>query len=232
MENICKNYVIAIDGEAGTGKSTLAKNIAKKYSIVYMDTGAMYRIVTLAMIYEQINLDEVEKIENLLKEIKLEMTNENGEDKFYLNGEDVSKKIREKQVNDLVSQVSHIPVVRNSMVDLQRKLAKDKKIVMEGRDIGTNVFPNADVKIYLVASAEERAKRRFEQNKEKGIDIPYEEILENVKFRDKNDKSSLVGTLKKADDAYEIDTTNYTLEEVENLVVEKIKEKVDINENS
>lgn len=232
MENICKNYVIAIDGEAGTGKSTLAKNIAKKYSIVYMDTGAMYRIVTLAMIYEQINLDEVEKIENLLKEIKLEMTNENGEDKFYLNGEDVSKKIREKQVNDLVSQVSHIPVVRNSMVDLQRKLAKGKKIVMEGRDIGTNVFPNADVKIYLVASAEERAKRRFEQNKEKGIDIPYEEILENVKFRDKNDKSSLVGTLKKADDAYEIDTTNYTLEEVENLVVEKIKEKVDINENS
>ncbi len=232
MENICKNYVIAIDGEAGTGKSTLAKNIAKKYSIVYMDTGAMYRIVTLAMIYEQINLDEVEKIENLLKEIKLEMTNENWEDKFYLNGEDVSKKIREKQVNDLVSQVSHIPVVRNSMVDLQRKLAKGKKIVMEGRDIGTNVFPNADVKIYLVASAEERAKRRFEQNKEKGIDIPYEEILENVKFRDKNDKSSLVGTLKKADDAYEIDTTNYTLEEVENLVVEKIKEKVDINENS
>lgn len=232
MENMCKNYVIAIDGEAGTGKSTLAKNIAKKYSIVYMDTGAMYRIVTLAMIYESIELNETDKIEELLKNIKLEMTNENGEDKFYLNGEDVSKKIREKQVNNLVSQVSHIPVVRESMVDLQRKLAQGKKIVMEGRDIGTNVFPNAEVKIYLVASAEERAKRRFEQNKEKGIDIPYEEILENVRFRDNNDKSSSVGTLKKAEDAYEIDTTNYTLEEVENLVVEKIKERVDINEHS
>lgn len=229
MEKMCKNYVIAIDGEAGTGKSTLAKNIARKYGIVYMDTGAMYRCVTLAMINEKIDLEDIEKISELLDRIKIDMTNENGEDKFYLNGEDVSKKIREKQVNDLVSQVSHIPVVRERMVNLQRELAKGKKIVMEGRDIGTNVFPNAEVKIYLVASAEERAKRRFEQNKEKGIEISYEEILENVIFRDNNDKSSSVGTLKKADDAFEIDTTNYTLEEEERIVVEKIREKVDLN---
>lgn len=229
MEKMCKNYVIAIDGEAGTGKSTLAKNIAKKYGIVYMDTGAMYRCVTLAMLNENIRLDNIDEISKLLDTIKIDMTNENGEDKFYLNGEDVSTKIREKQVNDYVSQVSHIPVVRERMVNLQRELAKGKKIVMEGRDIGTNVFPNAEVKIYLVASAEERAKRRVAQNKEKGIDIPYEEILKNVIFRDNNDKSSLVGTLKKAEDAFEIDTTKLTMEEEEKLVVEKIREKVDLD---
>ena len=229
MENMCKNYVIAIDGEAGTGKSTLAKNIAKKYKIVYMDTGAMYRCVTLNMIWEEISLDEIYKIERLLENIKIDMENEDGEDKFYLNGIDVTKQIREKQVNDLVSQVSHIPVVRERMVELQRKLAKGKKIVMEGRDIGTNVFPNAKVKIYLTATAQERAKRRYEQNKEKGINIPYEEILNNVIFRDRNDKSSSVAPLKKADDAFELDTTNYTLEEVEKIVVEKIREKVDLD---
>ena len=177
MENMCKNYVIAIDGEAGTGKSTLAKNIAKKYKIVYMDTGAMYRCVTLNMIWDNVSLDEIDKINNILDNIKIDMENIDGEDKFYLNGVDVTKQIREKQVNDLVSQVSHIPVVREKMVNLQRKLARGKNIVMEGRDIGTNVFPGAQVKIYLTASAEERAKRRYEQNKEKGIDISYEEIV-------------------------------------------------------
>ena len=228
MENLCKNYVIAIDGEAGTGKSTLAKNIAKKYGIVYMDTGAMYRCVTLDMINNSVELTQIDKITELLDKIDIEMTNEDGEDKFYLNGEDVTRKIREKQVNDLVSQVSHIPVVRERMVDLQRKLAKGKKIVMEGRDIGTNVFPNAEVKIYLTASAEERANRRFLQNKEKGIDIPYEDIYNNVVFRD-NDKSSDVAPLKKAEDAFELDTTNYTLEEVEDIVIRKVKEKIQLD---
>ncbi len=229
MENLCKNYVIAIDGEAGTGKSTLAKNIAKKYNIVYMDTGAMYRCVTLDMINNNVALDEIEKITELLDNIKLEVSSENGEDKFYLNGEDVTKKIREKQVNDLVSQVSHIQIVRDRMVDLQRKLAQGKKIVMEGRDIGTNVFPDAQVKIYLTATAQERAKRRYNQNQEKGIDIPYEEIYKNVVFRDNNDKSSSVAPLKKADDAYELDTTNYSLEEVEEIVMNKVKEKIQID---
>ena len=229
MENLCKNYVIAIDGEAGTGKSTLAKNIAKKYGIVYMDTGAMYRCVTLDMINNSVELTQIDKITELLDKIDIEMTNEDGEDKFYLNGEDVTRKIREKQVNDLVSQVSHIPVVRERMVDLQRKLAKGKKIVMEGRDIGTNVFPNAEVKIYLTASAEERANRRFLQNKEKGIDIPYEDIYNNVVFRDNNDKNSNVAPLKKAEDAFELDTTNYTLEEVEDIVIRKVKEKIQLD---
>ena len=190
MENLCKNYVIAIDGEAGTGKSTLAKNIAKKYNIVYMDTGAMYRCVTLDMLNKGISMDDTKKIQQMLDDIKIEIENNNGEDRFILNGEDVTKKIREKNVNDNVSQVSHIPVVRERMVELQRRLANGKKIVMEGRDIGTNVFPNAQVKIYF------------------------------------NDKTSDVAPLKKADDAFELDTTNYTLDEVENIVVKKIKEKV------
>ena len=226
MENLCKNYVIAIDGEAGTGKSTLAKNIAKKYNIVYMDTGAMYRCVTLDMLNKGISMDDTRKIQQMLDNIKIEIENDNGEDRFILNGEDVTKKIREKNVNDNVSQVSHIPVVRERMVELQRKLADGKKIVMEGRDIGTNVFPNAQVKIYLTASAQVKAKRRYEQNKENGINIPFEEIYNNVVFRDNNDKTSNVAPLKKADDAFELDTTNYTLDEVENIVVEKIKEKV------
>lgn len=226
MENLCKNYVIAIDGEAGTGKSTLAKNIAKKYNIVYMDTGAMYRCVTLDMLNKGISMDDTKKIQQMLDNIKIEIENNNGEDRFILNGEDVTKKIREKNVNDNVSQVSHIPVVRERMVELQRRLANGKKIVMEGRDIGTNVFPNAQVKIYLTASAQVKAKRRYEQNKENGINIPFEEIYNNVVFRDNNDKTSDVAPLKKADDAFELDTTNYTLDEVENIVVEKIKEKV------
>lgn len=226
MENLCKNYVIAIDGEAGTGKSTLAKNIAKKYNIVYMDTGAMYRCVTLDMLNKGISMDDTRKIQQMLDNIKIEIENDNGEDRFILNGEDVTKKIREKNVNDNVSQVSHIPVVRERMVELQRRLANGKKIVMEGRDIGTNVFPNAQVKIYLTASAQVKAKRRYEQNKQNGIDIPFEEIYNNVVFRDNNDKTSDVAPLKKADDAFELDTTNYTLDEVENIVVKKIKEKV------
>lgn len=230
MENMCKNYVIAIDGEAGTGKSGLAKSIAEKYNLVYMDTGAMYRCVTLNMIWNNISLDDEEKISKLLDNIKIDMEKEEGEDKFFLNGVEVTKQIREKQVNDLVSQVSHIPIVRERMVELQRKLAKGKKIVMEGRDIGTNVFPNAQVKIYLTASAPERARRRYEQNKKKGIDIPYEEILKNVMFRDNNDKTSSVAPLKKADDAFELDTTNYSIEEVEDIVVSKIRERVALDD--
>ena len=230
MENMCKNYVIAIDGEAGTWKSGLAKSIAEKYNLVYMDTGAMYRCVTLNMIWNNISLDDEEKISKLLDNIKIDMEKEEGEDKFFLNGVEVTKQIREKQVNDLVSQVSHIPIVRERMVELQRKLAKGKKIVMEGRDIGTNVFPNAQVKIYLTASAPERARRRYEQNKKKGIDIPYDEILKNVLFRDNNDKTSSVAPLKKADDAFELDTTNYSIEEVEDIVVSKIRERVALDD--
>ena len=176
------SFIVAIDGPAGSGKGTITKLVGKKQNLINIDTGAMYRCVSLNMIKENIELNETNKIKEILEKINIEFKNINDEDRFFLNGEDVTKEIRNQEVNDIVSQVSHIPIVRESMVDLQRKMSVGKEIIMEGRDIATNVFPNADVKIYLDASAEERAKRRLKQNAEKGIDIPYEEILKNIIF--------------------------------------------------
>ena len=215
-------FIVAVDGPAGSGKGTITKIVGEKENLVYIDTGALYRCVTLSMLRKNIGLEDLEKIQEILNTINIEFKKEEDQKKVYLNGENVSKEIREAAVNKFVSQVSHIVCVRNAMVNLQRKLAEGKQMIMEGRDIGTNVFPNADVKIYLDASAEERAKRRLKQNLEKGIDnISYEEILENVKFRDNNDKTSNVAPLKKAEDAILIDSTGMTIDEVVNKI-EKI----------
>ena len=217
------SFIVAIDGPAGSGKGTITKLVGKKQNLINIDTGAMYRCVSLNMIKENIELNETNKIKEILEKINIEFKND--EDRFFLNGEDVTKEIRNQEVNDIVSQVSHIPIVRESMVDLQRKMSVGKEIIMEGRDIATNVFPNADVKIYLDASAEERAKRRLKQNAEKGIDIPYEEILKNIIFRDNNDKTSNVAPLKQAEDAIYLDSTNLTIEEVVDKIEQIIKEK-------
>lgn len=208
------SFIVAIDGPSGTGKGTITEYISKKYNLINFDTGAMYRCVTLELINNEIGTKEINKIAEVLLKIKIEQVNENESIKFYLNGKDVTKEIRTKEVDELVSQVSHIPEVRKAMVDLQRKMADGKKVIMDGRDIGTNVFPNANVKIYLDASQEERAQRRYRQNKEKGIDISYEEIVKNIEYRDNNDKTSTVAPLKKADDAILIDTTSMSVEEV------------------
>ena len=210
-------FIVAIDGPAGSGKGTITRKVGEITNLISIDTGAMYRCVSLYMIKNNINLNELEKIEEILNSIIIEQKRENGIDTFYLNGEEVTKQIREKDVNEIVSQVSHIVIVRNAMVKLQRK--------MSGRDIGTNVFPNADVKIYLDATAEERANRRLKQNKEKGILESYEEILENIKFRDNNDKTSSVAPLKQAEDAIYVDSTNMTIEEVTKKIIDIIKEK-------
>ena len=215
------SFIIAVDGPSGTGKGTITKLVAEKFNFQYLDTGAMYRCVTLKMINEKVGLEDEEKIENILKNIKIDL---NG-DKIYLDDTDVSKRIREEDVTNLVSQVSHIPIVRTNMVELQRRISEGKKVILDGRDIGTNVFPNAEVKIYLDASTEERAKRRFEQNKAKGIDLPFEEVKKNIEFRDNNDKNSKVGHLKKANDAVYIDTTNLSIKQVERKVVKIIKKK-------
>lgn len=220
-------FIVAIDGPAGSGKGTITKLVGKKLNLVNIDTGAMYRCASLYMIRNNIRLDEKNKINEMLKKIEIKQENINDVDKFYLNGEDVSDKIREKDVNSIVSQVSHIVIVRERMVELQREMGKNADIIMEGRDIGTNVFPKADVKIYLDASAEERANRRLLQNEEKGIVMSYEEILENIKFRDNNDKTSPVAPLKQAEDAIYIDTTHMTIEEV----VEKIVKIVNLKRN-
>lgn len=216
------SFVIAIDGPAGAGKGTITKLVSEKLDATNVDTGAMYRCITLYMIRNNIDIKDIEKIEKLLNNINIELTNK----KIYLNGEDVTNLIREKEVNELVSQVSHIQVVRNNMVNLQRKMAEGKNVIMEGRDIGTNVFPDAEVKIYLDATPEERAKRRVKQNEQKGIKISYKDILENIKFRDNNDKTSNVAPLKQAEDAIYIDSSNMTINEVVEKIVKIIKEKL------
>lgn len=211
--------IVAIDGPAGAGKGTITKLVGEKLNLINIDTGAMYRCVALEILDKNIELDEEEKIKDILKNIKIDLREEQGKQVVILNGRDVSTEIRSKEVNEIVSQVSHIIFVRENMVDLQRKMAKNKNIIMEGRDIGTNVFPNANIKIYLDATSEERAMRRYKENIEKGIKTQYEEILQNVIFRDNNDKTSNVAPLKQAEDAVYVDTTNMSIEEVVNKIV-------------
>lgn len=217
------SFIVAIDGPAGTGKGTITKLIAEKLGFTNIDTGATYRCIALAMLREKVSLTEEEKIKEILEKSKIEMKNEEGKQKVYLNGEDVTKEIRSPEVSGFVSQVSSLKIVRFKLVDLQRKLAEGKDVVMEGRDIGTYVFPNADVKIYLDATAEERAKRRLLQNQEKGISQTYEEVLANIKMRDENDKKKEMGALKVAEGATVIDSTNLTIPEVEERVLDLIK---------
>ena len=216
------SFVVAIDGPAGAGKGTITKQVAEKLNLVNVDTGATFRCVALNMLKENISIDEEEKIKNLLEKINIEMKS-NGE--IFLNGENVTKKIRENDVNNFVSPVSTIQIVRNKLLEIQRKIAEGKDVIIEGRDIGTTVFPNADVKIYLDATPEERAKRRMLQNKEKGIETSYEEVLENIKDRDKRDSTRKVSPLKKAEDAIYIDSSDMTIDEVVNKVITLIKEK-------
>ncbi len=205
------SFIVAIDGPSGTGKGTVTSKLAKKYKLMYLDTGAMYRCVTLKLLDENIKFSDVQKIKEVLKSIKIEFPENNV---VLLDGNDVSKKIRESEVTKNVSQVSHILEVRIAMVELQRKMSEGKDVILEGRDIGTNVFPNADVKIYLDASVEERIKRRVKQNKENNIKMSEKEIRENIEFRDNNDKNSKIGPLKQAEDAIYIDTTNLSIKQV------------------
>ena len=193
--------------------------------LINIDTGATYRCVALYAIRNNIKLEEKDKIIESLKNIHIDMKNENGEQTIFLNNEDVTKEIRTKEVTKIVSQVSSIKEVRFSMVDVQRKLAKGKDVIMEGRDITTYVFPNADVKIYLDADENERAKRRYKEMQEKGIDMSYEEVLKNIQIRDKNDKEKEIGALKIAEDAIYVDTTNLSIEEVKEKIKQIIEDK-------
>ena len=219
-------FIVAVDGTAGSGKGSITKIVAEKLNLVAIDTGAMYRCVALAMLEKNIKIEEIEKIEELLQNIKIEFFDKDGEKKVFLNGEDVTKKIRTVEVTEYASPVATVKIVREHLVKLQREMAKSIDVIMEGRDIGTNVFPNADVKIYLDATPEERAQRRFKQNKENGIDTPYEEILKNVIDRDYRDSHRELSPLIKAPDAIYIDSTGMTVEEEANEVIKIIKDKI------
>ena len=213
--------IVAIDGPAGSGKGTIAEILSKRCNLINIDTGATYRCVALAVLNNNINLEDTDKIIELSSKINIEFTPDN---KVFLDGIDVTEKIRSKEVTSIVSPISSIVKVRENMVNLQRKLASGNDVVMEGRDITTVVFPNANYKFYLDASLEERVNRRYKQYKEKGIDMSLEEIKENIEKRDYNDMHKEVGSLTRTNEQVYIDSTNMTIEEVANKMIAIIEE--------
>lgn len=217
-------YTIALDGPAGAGKSTLAKLIAAKLDILYLDTGAMYRAVALKTIKENIDVKDVEKIDALMENINIKVRYIDGKQHTFLDDEDVSQKIRTAEVSLAASNVAVIKSVRLKMVELQREIAGDQSVVMDGRDIGTYVLPNAQFKFFVTASAEERARRRYLEMKESGVqNVDYDIILEDIKYRDKNDSSRSFAPLRKADDAILVDNTDLTVKEALQKVLAYIK---------
>ena len=218
---------IAIDGPSGAGKSTIAKAVAKELGYIYIDTGAMYRTVGLASVRKGIDTqNDSDGVIALLPEIDIDLRYVDGEQHVYLSGEDVSGLIRTPEISLAASHVAVIREVREKMVDFQRKLAEKHNCIMDGRDIGTNVLPNAKVKIFLTADTKDRAERRFLELKAKGENVTFEEVLKDMEFRDKNDSSREYMPLRKADDATLIDTTGNTLEKSVDIIKKFIAERI------
>ena len=221
------SYVVAVDGASGTGKGTVTRYVAEKLGLVTIDTGALYRCVTLEALNNNIELDNVEELEKIAKTIKVDLQVVDDKQLVILNGEDVSIEIRTPRVTNNVSVVSAVKEVRAEMVRIQRELAQGKNVIMEGRDIGSTVFPDADVKIFLECSAEERARRRVKQNAENGIETSYEEVLESIKNRDRIDSTREVSPLRKADDAIVISTDNFKDTEGGEAVYQAVKKALE-----
>lgn len=220
-----KNIAVAIDGPSAAGKSTIAKLVAKKENFIYIDTGAMYRCVAYYCLSQKIDLNDEKEVENCLKDIHIQLTHDN---KVLLNDQDVSLDIRTDKVSLGASIVSRYMAIRKFLVDSQRKMASSGNVILDGRDIGTVVLPNADLKIYQVASVETRALRRYKENLERGLEANLEVIKEEIEQRDYQDMNRTISPLKKADDAIEIDTSNLTLDEVVEIVlnlIHKVKEE-------
>ncbi|GMQ60093.1 (d)CMP kinase [Vallitalea sediminicola] len=213
---------IAIDGPAGAGKSTIAKKIAKKLDIIYVDTGAMYRAFGLYCIRNNILSDQNDTINNILDDIDISISYIDGEQQVILNDENVNEFIRDEEVGKMASEISVNKNVRLKLVELQRNLASKKSVVMDGRDIGTYVLPNATTKIYLTASVEIRAERRHKELIEKGISRDLESIKDEINKRDYRDMNREFAPLKKADDAKEVDTSNLSIDEVVNEILKMI----------
>lgn len=212
--------IIAVDGPAGAGKSTISKLVAKKLGIQYLDTGAMYRAVTLYFLENNVDFSNIDEVEKNLDKIHIDFLNNIP----FLNNIDVSKQIREKNVNDNVSDVSALAIVREKMVDLQRKMSNNKSVILDGRDIGTVVFPNANYKFFLVASVDIRAQRRYKEELEKGNkSANIDDIKKSIENRDYIDSTRTVTPLKKADDAIQIDTSYMNIEEVVESIISYIK---------
>ena len=219
-------YNIAIDGPAGAGQSTIAKLVAKELGFIYVDTGAMYRGLAVHFLKKGIVPGEVEKIEAACEDAKVELGYENGEQQVYLNGENITSQLREEAVGNMASVSSAVPAVRAKLLDLQRNLAKEKDVVMDGRDIGTNVLPNADVKVYLTASVECRAMRRFKELEEKGEACDFEQIRQDIQERDERDMTREIAPLKQAEDATLIDSSEMGIDDVVKAIIALTKQKI------
>lgn len=220
-----KKLQIAIDGPASAGKSTVAKLVAKKLGYIYCDTGAMYRAVTYAALKANISLDDDAALKNLLQDFKLEFVPAEPEQKVFVNREEVTQIIRTPEITNNVSLVSAQPSVRQDLTHRQQEIADNGGIVMDGRDIGTTVLPNAEVKIFLVASVEQRALRRYKENVAKGIDTPLEVLEKEIAERDYKDSHRKISPLVQAKDAVKVDTTPLTIDEVVNEIMNIIEER-------
>jgi cytidylate kinase len=218
-----KKIIIAIDGPAGSGKSTAAKNLARKLGFTYLDTGAMYRAITFLAIQNGI-VDDVAAVIEMTKNVSLKLKYENGLTRVFVNNEEVTEQIRSFDVSSKVSEISTIPEVRMEMVKIQKRIGEEENLVAEGRDVTTVVFPDADVKFYITASIDERAKRRLRDFKNSNVDISFDEVKANLEKRDKIDSSREVSPLRKSEDAIEFDNTGLTPEEDLEYLYKKVKE--------
>lgn len=219
------SYCVAIDGPAGAGKSTIAKEIAKKMQLIYVDTGAMYRAMALFLLRNHVSPEDAAAIERTCEDAEIGICYEKGQQVVYLNGENVNDLLRSEEVGKMASISSQIKSVRRKLVDLQRRLAETTDVIMDGRDIGTCVLPDADVKIYLTASSRVRAQRRFDELQEKGIACNFDEIEKDIIERDRRDMTREESPLRKAEDAIEVDTSDMSIEQVIATIIRICEEK-------
>ncbi len=220
------SFNIAIDGPAGAGKSTIARAAARSLGFLYVDTGAMYRAIALHLLRNHVEVEQTDKIEELLADMTIRIAYSGGEQQIILNGENVTSQLRKEEVGNMASRSAANPKVREKLLQLQRDIARDNDVIMDGRDIGTFVLPNADVKVYLTASVEERANRRYLELKEKGLDADVAKIEEDIRTRDFQDMNRTIAPLKQAEDAVVIDSSRMSIPEVMDRIVDAFQESL------
>lgn len=218
-------YNIAIDGPAGAGKSTIARRVAKELSFIYVDTGAMYRAMALYLLRKEVNKDDTEQIGNICQDAEISIEYQNGEQIVLLNDENVNSYLRTEEVGNMASVSSAVPRVREKLLSLQRKLVRDMSVVMDGRDIGTTILPDADVKIYLTASSLTRAKRRYLELQEKGTICNLDEIQKDIEERDQRDMNREISPLRQAEDAVLVDSSDLTIQQVVDRILQIFRSK-------
>ena len=218
-------FNIAIDGPAGAGKSTIARRTAQELSFIYVDTGALYRALAVFLVDEGVSPEDTEKVKEAVKSVKVSIAYENGEQQVLVNGKNVTDRLRAESVGNMASTISAIPAVRAALLDLQRDLAKAHDVLMDGRDIGTNVLPDAELKIYLTASVETRAERRYRDLQEKGVEKSLSEIKKEIEERDHRDMTRAIAPLKQAEDAVYLDTSHMNIDEVVEAIRKLYRER-------